>query len=84
MSELSTLRQKLVEAWSEHPFPADRIARLNVELRAILAKHGLQHVSPIRVGRVLSDEEKARRSARMAAVWAAYRARKELSVGYSR
>jgi hypothetical protein len=36
--ELAALRQQLSDAWSEHPFPVDKVAKLNIDLRDALVK----------------------------------------------
>jgi hypothetical protein len=41
--ELAALRQQLSDAWSEHPFPVDKIAKLNLDLRDTLIRFGMDH-----------------------------------------
>lgn len=76
--ELTALRNALVGAWAETPFPAEKIARLNLALRETLIKAG--HVPTInsRV-KMLTPEQEAERVEKrrvyQANYYAAYRAR---------
>ncbi len=68
--ELAALRQRLVEAWSENPFPTEKVAEINKALRETLLKYDLAHIkNPLHGRKPLSPEAAARRAAYLHNYW---------------
>jgi len=74
--QIDSLKFQLLAAWSERPFPVDKVAALNKQLKEVLASSGLRPPSPDidRRSRALMDpetREKIRAGAK--ARWARWR-----------